>query len=137
MMRLARVLLGGVGVGVGIYGASLMKDLGWDNFVASAKWLVGGVVLHDGVIAPATIVLALLVARVRRRPLPGAVIVGGIVVASVSLAALPVLGRFGARADNPTLLPRDYLAGWSAFAGLTLLIVGIAVWVSNRSTKGR
>ena len=37
------------------------------------------------------------------------------------LWAIPVLGRFGARHDNPTLLDRNYVAGWALVAGLTLL----------------
>ena len=37
--------------------------------------------------------------------------------ARVTLVAVPVLGRFGARADNPTLLDRDYVAGWLVLAG--------------------
>ena len=35
-----------------------------------------------------------------------------VVLGSVTLLAVPVLGRFGARPDNPTLLDRDYSAGW-------------------------
>ena len=37
-----------------------------------------------------------------------------VVLGSVTLLAIPVLGRFGARPDNPTLLDRHYVAGWAA-----------------------
>ena len=37
--------------------------------------------------------------------------VGFVVLGSVTLLAMPVLGRFGARPDNPTLLDRDYSVG--------------------------
>ncbi len=36
----------------------------------------------------------------------------------VTLTAVPVLGRFGARADNPTRLNRHYVGGWVAFTVL-------------------
>jgi hypothetical protein len=88
------------------------------NLVGTVLWLAGGVILHDGVLAFATLAVvwvgALLVpARLRA---PGAAAL--IVLATVTVSAVPVLGRFGARPDNPTLLDRNYLAGWLVFAGL-------------------
>jgi hypothetical protein len=41
---------------------------------------------------------------------------------------VPTLGRFGATADNPTLLDRDYLAGWLVFAAI--VVAGAAVWAA-------
>ncbi len=38
-------------------------------------------------------------------------VVGCVVLGSVTLLAVPVLGRFGERSDNPTLLDRNYTAG--------------------------
>ena len=38
-------------------------------------------------------------------------VAGLVVLGSVTLLAIPVLGRFGARADNPTLLDRHYGVG--------------------------
>jgi hypothetical protein len=57
------------------------------------------------------------------------VAVGGIVLATVTVTAVPVLGGWGRRPDNPTLLDRDYVLGWAAFACVVLagMIVGIAV----------
>ena len=52
---------------------------------------------------------------------------------SVTLLAVPVLGRFGARADNPTLLDRDYIAGWLVLAGL--VAVGVAAGTLVRSRR--
>ena len=40
-------------------------------------------------------------------------VVALVVLVPVTLLAIPVLGRFGARADRPTLLDRDYWLGWS------------------------
>jgi hypothetical protein len=83
-------------------------------------WLGGGVVLHDLVLAPAVIALAVLGVAL----LPGwarpAAAAATVVLGSLTVMAVPVLGRFGARPDNPTLLDRPYLAGWVVCAGLVL-----------------
>jgi hypothetical protein len=59
------------------------------------------------------------------------------------VVAVPVLGRFGARPDNPTLLDRPYVLGWLVLAALTLLGAAGAVAVrgrlagsARRTTKG-
>ena len=49
-----------------------------------------------------------LLPRAARAP----AVVGFVVLGSVTLLAVPVLGRFGARPDNATLLDRDYVVGW-------------------------
>ena len=134
MMRL-RLLLGALGVGLGLWGAKLTFDLGLTNFVAAAKWLAGGVVLHDGVIGPAVVLAAVLGVRIFRGPLPAPVVVGAVVLGSVTLAVVPMLGRFGALDDNATLLPRDYLVGWLVFAGLISVSVVGALLVGRRSTE--
>jgi hypothetical protein len=55
------------------------------------------------------------------------------------VVAIPVLGRFGARPDNPTLLDRPYLTGWLVVAGLTLgwvLLMSVLGARSRRTTTG-
>ena len=43
-----------------------------------------------------------------------------VVLATVTVTAIPVLGRFGARPDNLTILPRNYVLGWLVLAALVL-----------------
>lgn len=133
-MRWIQLTLGALGVAIGWYGALLLLDLGGENLRAAGAWLIGGVVLHDAVLAPATIVLAHVATRVLGRRLPVPVIVGSIVLASATLIAIPVLGREHARPDNATLLDRDYVLGWFVLAGLTLLVVS-ATLVRNRMIR--
>lgn len=135
MLR-TRIVLVVLGLGSGLYGAWLLLDLGGENLRATGTWLIGGVVLHDAVLAPATILLAYLAARALGRAIPVPVVVGTVVLASATLIAVPVLGREQARPDNPTLLDRDYLLGWSVLAGLTLLIVVAALVRSRHLTRG-
>lgn len=102
-----------------------------------AIWLGTGVVLHDGVIAVATIALAALALRLAPEPARAPLAVGFVVLGPLTLLSVPVLGRFGARSDNPTLLDRDYTAGWLAVAGLTALAVVVAALVRSRRRSGR
>lgn len=136
MIRVARALLVATGLGFGLYGAKLVLDLGLPNLFAAAKWLVGGVVLHDGVIGPVVIVVGVLGARLLRGPLPAAVIVGAVVLGSLTLASVPMIGRFGALEDNPSLLPRNYVVGWLVLAGLISVTVTAALLVDRRAARG-
>jgi hypothetical protein len=120
----ARLLLGGLGVVVGAYGAwLLLSTQDRDQLVSAATWLVAGVVLHDGVLAP----LVLLVLALGGRLLPAAyrapAAVGLVVLGSLTLLAVPVLGAFGRQVHNPSLLDRHYWLGWLGVAGLVVLAV--------------
>ena len=137
MIRLIRVLLLALGVGAGVWGAMLLGDLGSMNFFASLSWLVGGVVVHDALIGPLVIALAVASTRLLRGPLPAPVIVGLIVVGSVTLASVPMIGRFGALADNPTLLPRNYGLGWLVFVGLVSVLVAVALLVGQARRRSQ
>jgi hypothetical protein len=134
----ARTALGALGVLAGGYGAYLLlsrQDTA--DHVATALWLAGGVVLHDLVLAPLVIVLAGLVARVVPAPARAPVVVGAVVLGAVTLLAVPVLGRFGAHPDNPTLLDRPYGLGWLVLAGLTVLAVVVATVLRARQARRR
>jgi hypothetical protein len=136
MARAIRVLVLAAGLAAAAYGGILLLDQGGRNLVATLRWLIGGVVLHDGVLAPLTILVAVVTARLLRGRLPAAVVVGAIVLGSVTVVAVPVLGRFGARADNPTLLDRHYLLGWLVFAILTVIATTLAALAGRRRQGG-
>ena len=136
-----RLLIGTVGVSMAAFGALRFAQLDLDDIVDALLWLTGGVIVHDAVVAPLTIAVAVLATRVVPRAVWGVVLAGLVVLATVTATAIPVLGGWGARPDNPTLLDRDYPLGWAAFAGLVLLgmIVGVGVRVGagGRRARGR
>ncbi len=136
MIRAVRAAVGLAGVGLGVVGALKLLDLGGENLRAAGTWFVGGVILHDAVLAPATLLLWFLAVRVLGRKPPGALIVGAVVLASVTLIAVPVLGRRQARPDNATLLDRNYLVGWLVLAGLTLLVVTVSLLRERHRIRG-
>jgi hypothetical protein len=132
-MRSARLAVGALGLAALAYGVVLMLETGRTNIGRTLVWLVGGVVAHDGVLAPVTIAVMVIASRLLPRGLRGPAAVGFVVLASLTLLAVPVLGRFGARADNPTLLDRDYTAGWLVAAAIVLVAVAAgAGWSRHR-----
>lgn len=116
-----RLLIGLVGVAMGAFGALRFLQLDLPDIVNAVLWLGAGVLVHDAVIAPVTIAMTVLATRVVPPAARVRVTVGLVVLATVTATAVPVLGKWGARPDNPTLLDRDYLVGWLVLAALVLL----------------
>jgi hypothetical protein len=122
-----RLLVGALGVLVGLYGAWLLVSRqDRTQLVGAAKWLVAGVVLHDFVLAPLTLVLVAGAARLLPASHRAPAAVGLVVLGSVTLLAIPVLGSFGAQVHNPSLLDRRYVLGWLVLAALTVACVLVA-----------
>ena len=85
-----------------------------------ARFVVGGALLHDLLVAPLVILAAVLLARTvpgRARPFVQAAVV---VSAVVALFAYPLVRAYGLATNNPTSLPHNY--------GANLLIVLGVVW---------
>jgi len=133
-MRTTRVVVGTIGVVVGAFGVWLLlsrQDV--DQLVDAAVWLAAGVILHDGVLAIATLLIGALVLPLLPRAARAPAVVGFVVLGSVTLLAVPVLGRFGARPDNVTLLDRDYVVGWVALAAVIVVTVIVASVLRSRA----
>lgn len=131
----SRVLLLVAGVLLATWGAWKLAAFELLDLRAVALWLAGGVFAHDALIAPLTLGLA-LAARALPRWWRAPAAVGLLVLGSVTLLAIPVLGRLGAKADNPTLLDRNYLLGWAILAGLTVAAVAVAGWRRRAASRG-
>ncbi len=132
-MRVVRGLVGLAGVVIAVVGVLKVLDRGSATVIEALKWFVGGTLLHDAVLAPIVVLLgALAVPRVptwARMPL----VTGVIVLGTTSVAVFPMLTGFGAISDNPTLLDRNYAAGWWALAALTGLGMAAGCWWQRRT----
>jgi hypothetical protein len=133
-MRAVRTVALVAGVLAAAYGGWLLLDLGWANTRSTLVWLVGGVVLHDGVFSLAVLAIAFVAVRVVPRDRLAPWVVGLVILVPVTLVGIPELGRFGARPDNPTLLDRHYWLGWSAMVTLVVLGVLVGAVASRRRT---
>ncbi|MDT9688970.1 hypothetical protein Q5762_11585 [Streptomyces sp. P9(2023)] len=118
-----RYVLGALAVAMMGLGAVLVVRTGtvWEVVL----WLVGAIVLHDGLIAPLVLGLGLLLAAL---PARGTVRAGLIVAGSLTLIALPLMLRPGT-APNPTALPLDYVRNWLVLMGVVALGTGAVLGV--------
>jgi hypothetical protein len=124
-----RVLLGAVGTfGIGYGAFRLLEQQQVSQPWYLVRWLVAALVLHDGVLAPATFAIgALLSATVRpraRRYLQGALVTGGL----VTLIAAPLIYHRGTQPAAKVLLDQDY-AGHLAVVLAMIGVVTAAAYV--------
>ena len=124
---MTRILLGFIGVAAMGWGFWLLRDDGLERWRSQAVWIIGGVLAHDAVIAPLVVVLGVLAARMRRPRTRGAIAVGFIVWATVSIAVANVLLPVGGRPDNPSLMNRPYVLAWVVFTVVVLAATAVAV----------
>ncbi|MFC5831784.1 hypothetical protein [Nonomuraea insulae] len=102
-------------VGLGFAGLVMDSDpIGW------AWWFGGVLVAHDAILAPAVLLAGLVLGRTGRWAKAAAVVAG-----TVTLATLPTVLALGRRADNPSILPLDYLRNLL----LVLAALGLAALV--------
>ena len=129
-----RLLLGLLGVAATAYGGWLLLAEDLPDLVDAAVWLAAGVVLHDFVLVPLTLAAGWTATRLlppgRRAP----VAAGLVVLGTLTMVAVPVLGGWGANADNPTILDRDYTTGWSVVAAVILAVVLVSMFLRRTPT---
>lgn len=112
------VVVGWSGIAFGLWSA--LSHSGATRPVGLGVYVVGLALVHDMVLAPVTLAAAAGVRRVAPRAARGLVLGALVVSATVTLFAYPFVRGFGEQPDNPSLLPRDAVAG--------LLLVLSVVW---------
>ncbi|TIC85559.1 hypothetical protein [Nocardioides sp. GY 10127] len=134
-----RVVLGAVGVVVLGYGLWLLVSRqSLEGLVDVGVWWAVGVLAHDVVLSGLLVLLGAAGARLLP-PAWRAPVAGGLVVlGALTLLAVPVLVGLGREhaPDNPTLLDRDYWAGWGVLAALTAVGVVVARYLPRRRGRG-
>lgn len=135
-MRAARVVLGLAGVAAAAWGVALLVPQGFGAPLRSLlAFLVGGVLVHDLVLAPLTVLLGVALTRLVPRGRRAPVALAFLVWATLTVAVANVLSGQGGRPDNPSLLNRPYVEAWLALTAV-LGLVGL-VLVLVRRDRGR
>lgn len=107
-----RRLLTAAGLGMVAFGvAGLLRHADETMPLNAVTFLVGGLVLHDGLVAPLVMVGGLLLARVLPRRVRPTVQGAFVVSAALTLVAIPPWTGRGRLANNPSILPQDYGTG--------------------------
>jgi hypothetical protein len=134
-MTWGRAALGTFGVAaIGYGGLVLLTTVSaWQV----APWIVVPVLLHDLIVAPLIVAVVWLGSRVLPPYARTPAVFGFVVSGSMTLVALSVLGRNGASTDNPSLLNRNYLAGWLIALVVTWTFVAVVVAARRVSLKSR
>jgi hypothetical protein len=112
-----RVLLAVAGIALSVYGATLLWDNPTQIIIRIVVWAAAGLVLHDFVFAPLCVAIGFAGRRLIPRSLWPPVGIAALCSVVLALLSIPVFGRPGAHADNPTVLDRDYPSGlWISLA---------------------
>ncbi len=111
--------IGAAMIGYGVWGQLYGADT---KPVRVAVLVVTAALVHDLVLAPVVLVLAVLVRRLLPRWVHPRVQAVALIGFCLVLVAIPGLGRYGAREDNPSVLPRDYTQG--LLLALAVVVLG-------------
>jgi len=140
-MRVWRIVLGVVGIGLGAYGISqLLTQLPRQTLVLLALWLIAALIIHDGLLSPAVIGVGAALRRYipdrGRRYLQ----FGLIMAAMVTVIAVPLIYRAHTQPPAKALLLQDFGINltvlFAVIGGGTLIAYAMRV-ARDRSLPGR
>ncbi len=122
-----------------VIGVALMSFGAWlvvvdNNPLQVAPWVLGPVLLHDALLAPLVLGAVWLGHRILPRYAQGPALFALVVGGALTAVAASVLTRAGARPDNPSLLDRNYVAGYLVALALTVTIALVATLLNRRRT---
>jgi hypothetical protein len=131
-MRVWRIILAVVGIGVGTYGISqLLTQIPIQNLVVLALWLIGALIIHDGLLSPTVVGVGAALRRYipdrGRRYLQ----FGLIMAAMVTVIAVPMIYRANREPPSKALLLQDFSTNLTVLlavlGGATLVAYAIRV----------
>ncbi len=97
-----------------------------------ARFVVGGALLHDLVVAPLVIIAGVVVARAvprrGRAVVQAALVISGI----VALFSYPLVRAYGLAANNPTSLPHNYARNLLVVLGVVWAVAATALLLRLR-----
>ena len=133
-MRTARIILSISGILMVLFGAvRIVTVVSFVDLLILALWLIGAVVIHDGMIAPLTVGIGWLLARTAppraRRYIQVFLVVAGLVI----VIAVPLILRRNSQPVSKAILLQNYagnltiLLGIIAAASLALYSINVGL----------
>lgn len=136
-MRAWRISLATAGILLGLYGVfRLLTNVGFVELLVLATWLIGAVVIHDGILSPAVVAVGWFLARRvpprGRRYLQGFLVIAGL----MTVIAVPLMLRKDSQPESKAMLLQSYGGNLTVLlalaAALSLLLY--AIQVARRTT---
>jgi len=144
-MRRSQIALVAVGVLLLLLGGlTLVNDVNPKRYIGLAAWLLGALVIHDGIISLTVFGVNVVMRKTSRRlrlPLPALLILqGALVVAGImTLIVVPAALKKSIGTGNATLLPLDYglhlVVFYAALAVVTALALAVYALVRRRARR--
>ncbi|MFI1797594.1 hypothetical protein ACH427_09585 [Streptomyces sp. NPDC020379] len=120
---MTRILAGALGLALMATGVwALLFGTQPQDPVEVAKWLLGVLLVHDGVVVPVTLAVGFALAR---GPVRGVVRGTLLVGAALTAVSLPVLFRPGP-VQNASVLPLNYPLDWAVCVSVTVGVGALA-----------
>lgn len=129
----------GLAIGTPVMGwgvRGLLEDSARTHPAELARWIVGSAIVHDAVILPLVVVVAVAARRAAPPSVWPALRWALAASAVVLVVSRPFVSGVGRRPDNPSLLPRSYGVGVAiAVASIWLAAGGWAWWSVRRVSR--
>lgn len=138
-MKAWRIAFAASGLLLGLFGVfRLVTEVPIGNLLVLAGWMIGAVVIHDGILSPAVIVVGWFAGRVvparARRYVQGALIAGGL----ITVVAIPLILHAGQEAASKALLRQNFGGNLTillgAVAAVSLVLYAVRVARETRDT---
>jgi hypothetical protein len=122
-----RLVIGTAGVLLGLFGVlRLLTEIPLGDLLVLAGWLIGAVVIHDGILSPIIVALGWTIGRLvpprARRYLQFALIVAGL----VTIVAIPLIYREDTQPASEAILQQRYGLNLTVLLGMIAAITLIA-----------
>lgn len=126
-----------VGGGVLTFGViGLMTNSAQTSPANMVKWVVGGLIAHDAIVAPAVVIASFLLARLLPAAIRGGIQATLAVCAVLVLMSYPVLNAAGRDPNNPSLLPLDYPRNLAIVLAI-ILVGGVTLTLLRAALRRR
>jgi hypothetical protein len=138
-MRRWRLGLGTAGILLGLFGVfRLVTQIPGADLVVLAGWLIGALVIHDGILSPAVAGIGWAISRVvpprARRYVQAGLIMGAL----VTVIAIPMIYREGSQPKSKAILQQNFGGNLTLLLGIiaavTLLAYAVKVARDARKT---
>lgn len=94
-----------------------------------ARFVVGGALIHDLLVAPVVIGVGVAVARVVKGRARSVLQAALLATAALALFSYPLVRAYGKAAHNPTSVPRNYAANLAIVLGVVWAVAALVVAV--------